>query len=92
MKVSKMVLLCERVSEAATTSNVLLSIWHDAKNTFAFKPSFLLFFLGSISPTFYVQLLRMQRSQQRKKQLNLTVFLTLLGSARVKDARKTLVK
>ena len=27
-------------SETAATSNALLSIWQDAKNTFAFKPSF----------------------------------------------------
>ena len=46
--------------------------------------------LGSISPTFYEQLLRVQRSQKRKKQLNLTVFLALLGSVRVKAAHKTL--
>ena len=46
----------------------------------------------SISPTFYKQLLRSQRSRKRKKQLNLTVFFALLGSARLKAARKTLVK
>ena len=49
-------------------------------------------FQGSISPTYYVQLLRTQRSQNCKKQLNLTVFLALLGSGRVKDERKMLVK
>ena len=47
---------------------------------------------GSVSPTFYEQLLRVQRSQKRKKQLNLTVFLVLLESAHVKAARKMLVK
>ena len=46
----------------------------------------------SISPTFYEQLLHAQRSQKRKKQHNLTVFLALLGSAGVKYARKMLVK
>ena len=48
--------------------------------------------LGSISPTFYEQLLRVQRSRKRKKQLNLTFFLAILGSVLAKAARKTLVK
>ena len=34
----------------------------------------------------------MRRSQKRKKLLNLTVFFALLGSARVKAARRLLVK
>ena len=46
----------------------------------------------SISPTFYEQLLRVQRSRERKKLLNLTVFFALLGSAFVKAACRILVK
>jgi hypothetical protein len=46
----------------------------------------------SISPTFYEQLLCSQIPKAQKKLLNLTVFIALLGSVRVKAARRTLVK
>ena len=48
--------------------------------------------LGSISPTFYKQLLRAQISKAQKKTVKLSSFIALLGSASVKSAHRTLVK
>ncbi len=47
---------------------------------------------GSISSTFYVQLLRSQIPKALKDTDDLTVFYTLLGSTSVKDVCKTLVR
>jgi len=48
--------------------------------------------LVTISSTlFYRQLLRTQIPKSTKKTDRLTVFFALLGSARIKDARKTLM-
>ena len=47
---------------------------------------------GSISQTFYKQLSRVQIPKSAKKLLNLNVFSALLGSARVKAARRMLLK
>jgi len=44
--------------------------------------------LGSISSTFYKQLLRMQIPKVQKKTDDLTVVLGLLGSARIKAGRQ----
>ena len=44
-------------------------------------------FINMFTPSFYAC-----RSQKCKKLLDLTVFFALLGSERVKAARKTLVK
>jgi len=48
--------------------------------------------LGSISTTFYKQMLHAQISKARKDTDDLTVFFMLLGSACAKAAHKTLVK
>ncbi len=47
---------------------------------------------GSISSTFYVQLLRLQIPKALKDTYDLTVFFTLLGSTSVKAVRRTLMK
>ena len=47
---------------------------------------------GSISPTFYEQLLCTQIPKAQKKTVKLSSFIALLGSARVRAARRTLVK
>jgi len=47
---------------------------------------------GSISPTFYEQLLRVQIPKTQKDTDDLTVFFSLLGSALVRTAHKMLVK
>jgi len=47
---------------------------------------------GSISSTFYVQLLRPQIPKAQKDTDDLTVFFTLSGSTSVKAACKTLMK
>ena len=47
---------------------------------------------GSISPTFYEQLLLAQIPKAQKKPVKLSSFIALLGSARVKATRRTLVK
>ena len=48
--------------------------------------------LGSISPTFYEQLLRVQIPKAQKAALLDCLFFALLGTALVKTARRTLVK
>jgi len=49
-------------------------------------------YLGSISSTFYVQLLRLQIPKAQKDTDDLTVFFTLSGSTSVKAECKTLMK
>jgi len=48
--------------------------------------------LVSISPTFYKQLLLAKIPKAKKKTVKLSSFIALLGSARVKATRRTLVK
>jgi len=48
--------------------------------------------LGSISPSFYKQLLHAQIPKVQKKIDNLTVFFVLSGSASVKAAHRALMK
>ena len=63
------------------------------KNAFAlFHSIFPLLLHGSISPTFYQQLLHTQIPKARKKDSQLKQFFALLGSAGVKAAHKMLVK
>jgi hypothetical protein len=48
--------------------------------------------LGSISPTFYDQLLCATDPESAKKTVKLSFFFAILGSERAKAARKTLMK
>jgi hypothetical protein len=52
---------------------------------------FILFFGGSISPTFYVQLLHLQIPKAQKNSVKPSVFFALLGSARIKAVSKMLL-
>ncbi len=57
-----------------------------------FGYSEMFFYLGSISSTFYVQLLRTQIPNVQKRQSSQQCHLGLSGPTSVKAARKTLVK
>jgi hypothetical protein len=53
---------------------------------------FTLIVLGSISTTFYEQLLRIQIPKAQKNRVKPSVFFAFLGSAQVKAARKMFMK
>jgi len=50
------------------------------------------YYVGSISPTYYEQLLRAQIPKAQKNTVKLSVLFSHLGPARVKAARKMLLK